>query len=552
MKLSKHKWYGLLLVLVLAGTVFAVAACGGDEETATTAAGGEEAVQGGIFNYYINEPAFIDPWNAQESEGIQVTNAVFDSLVAFDPLTSMLVPSAAESWEANADATVWTFHLADGKFHNGRDVTAADFKYAWERICNPANESEISYHLAAVKGYDAMQDGSATELEGVKAIDDKTLEVTLAYAYGDFEFVVAHPALGPVPKEEVDKDPEAFHEMPIGNGPFMMAGPWQHDQLIQVVRFEDYPGQKANLDGVDFKIFKDYETAFLEFKAGNLDFTSIPSGQVAATKAEYGESADGWTVEPGKQVLTGAEIATYYCVFNTKDEILANADLRRAISLAINRQAICDTIYESVRTPATNIVPPGIAGFLPDQWPYAKYDVEQAKQLLEKAGYPGGEGLPELRVGFNSGVGHEDVFALVQADLKAIGINTVLEGVEWAQWLDQMDAGDFQLGRLGWSSDYPIMDNWMYPLFESTSVDNHSFYTNPAVDQGILEARQIVDTDARIAKYQEINRMIGEDAPVAPMVFYAHSHVGSDRIMGFIYSPLNFANLESCWIKTAE
>ncbi len=153
-------------------------------------------------------------------------------------------PSGPSSWQ-------------DAKFHNGRDVTAADFKYAWERICNPANESEISYHLSAVKGFDAMQDGTATELEGVKAIDDKTLEVTLDYAYGDFEFVVGHPALGPVPKEEVEKDPAAFAEMPIGNGPFKMAGPWQHDQLIQVVRFDDYSGEKAYLDGVDFKIFKD-------------------------------------------------------------------------------------------------------------------------------------------------------------------------------------------------------------------------------------------------------------------------------------------------------
>ncbi len=486
MKLSK-KWLVLVLALALVGAVFAVAACGGDEETGTTGAGGEEAVEGGIFSFYITEPTAIDPWNGQESEGIKVIDALFDSLVAFDPLTSKLIPAVAESWSANEDATVWTFQLGDSKFHNGRDVTAADFKYAWERICNPANEGEISYHLSAVKGYQAMQDGTATELEGVKAIDDKTLEVTLDYGYGDFEFVVGHPSLGPVPKEEVDKDPVAFHDMPIGNGPFMMAGPWQHDQLIQVVRFEDYTGQKAYLDGVDFKIFKDEDTAFLEFKAGNLDFTSIPSGQLEATKAEFGASADGYTIEPGKQVLTGTEISTYYMVCNLTDELLKNADLRKAISLAINRQAICDTVYEGCRKPATGIVPPGIAGFLPDQWPYAKYDVEQAKQMLEKAGYPGGEGLPELRIGFNSGVGHEDVFALVQADLKAIGINTVLEGVEWAQWLDQMDAKDFQLGRLGWSSDYPIMDNWVAPLFQTDSLDNHSFYSNPAIDEGILD-----------------------------------------------------------------
>ena len=134
-------------------------------------------------------------------------------------------------------------------------------------------------------------------------------------------------------------------------------------------------------------------------------------------------------------------------------------------------------------------------------------------------------------------MGHEDVFALIQADLKAIGINTKLEGVEWAQWLDQMDAKDFQLGRLGWSSDYPIMDNSASPLFQTDSLDNHSFYSNPAIDQGIIDARATADTDARIAKYQEMEKTIGEDAPVAPIVFYAHQHVGSDRIRGLRLQP---------------
>ena len=172
--------------------------------------------------------------------------------------------------------------------------------------------------------------------------------------------------------------------------------------------------------------------------------------------------------------------------------------------------------------------------------------------MLEKAGYPGGEGLPELRVGFNSGVGHEDVFALIQADLKVIGINTKLEGVEWAQWLDQMDAKDFQLGRLGWSSDYPIMDNWIAPLFQTDSLDNHSFYSNPAIDQGILDARATADTAARIAKYQEMERTIGEDAPVAPIVFYAHQHVGSDRIHGFVYSPMSYVDLAAVSIEATR
>jgi ABC-type transport system substrate-binding protein len=549
---KKHVWLALVLAVALIGTMVVFTACGDEGTTDTTGAGGKP-VKGGTFSFYIGEPAFIDPVNGQESEGIQVINSVFDSLLAFDFKAGKLVPAAAESWESNADATVWTFKLnEDGKFHNGRKVTAADFKYAWERICNPVNESEISYHLSAVKGFQAMQDGAATELEGVKVVDDYTLEVTLEYPFADFEFVVSHPSLCPVPKEEVEKDAAAFAEKPVGNGPFMMAEPWAHDQYIKVVRFDDFYGEEAYLDGVDFKIFKDDETAFLEFKAGTLDFTVIPSGQVKAVAAEYGESADGYTVEPGKQVLLGPEVSIYYLLLNTKDEIIKNVDLRRALSLAIDRQAICDAVYEGMRVPATGIVPSGILGYLDNQWAYCKYDPEQAKELLAKAGYPNGEGLPEISIGFNSGRGHEDVMALVQANFLDIGVKSKLDGVEWAQYLDKLDAGEFQVGRLGWLADYPIMDNFLFPLFHSSSADNHSFYNNPAVDEALMAARSNPDLDSRIKAYQEVDRMIGDDAPVIPINVYRHGRVGSDRIHGFVFDNMGLANLSVVWISAAQ
>lgn len=549
---KKHVWLALVLAVALIGTMFAFTACGDDGTTDTTGAGGKP-VKGGTFSFYIGEPAFIDPVNGQESEGVQVINSVFDSLLAFDFKAGKLMPAAAESWQANADASVWTFKLnKDGKFHNERKVTAADFKYAWERICNPVNESEISYHLSAVKGFQAMQDGTATELEGVKVVDDYTLEVTLDYPFADFEFVVSHPSLCPVPKEEVEKDPTAFADKPVGNGPFMLAEPWAHDQYIKVLRFDDYYGEKAYVDGVDFKIFKDDETAFLEFKAGTLDFTVIPSGQVKAVAAEYGESADGYTVEPGKQVLLGPEAAIYYLLLNTKDDTIKNVDLRRALSLAIDRQAICDAVYEGMRVPATGIVPSGILGYLDGQWAYCKYDPEQAKQLLAKAGYPNGEGLPELSIGFNTGRGHEDVMALVQANLTDIGVKSRLDGVEWAQYLDKLDAGEFQIGRLGWLADYPIMDNFLYPLFHSSSADNHSFYANPAADEALMAARRNTDLDSRVKAYQEVDRMIGDDAPVIPINVYRHGRVGSDRIHGFVLDNMGLSNLAVVWISGAK
>lgn len=551
----------LLLALTLALSVFALSGCttsddGDDEEEATEESSEDQPAAGGTMAFYINEPAFIDPVNVQESEGTQVAQSVFDSLVAFDYLTSEIMPAAAESWEPNEDASVWTFTLRDGAtFHDGTPVTAGDFKYAWERIANPENESEISYHLAAVKGFDEMQAGEATELEGVVAVDDTTLEVTLAYPFGDFEYVVGHPALAPVPQDAVengvDYDGETvdFSEMPIGNGPFAMSEPWSHDQYVKVAANEDYYDDAAYLEGVDFLIFTDEETAFLEFQAGNLDFTNIPSGQLGTTKDEYGESADGYTVAPGEQVLLGPETATYYILFNNTDETLVDPTLRAGLSLGIDRQRISDTIFEGTREPATGIVPPGIVGFQDDAWEYSYYDAEAAAAKLEEAGYPGGEGLPTIMLEFNSGSGHEDIMQLIQDDWSQIGVTAELEGTEWAQYLDKLLEGTYMTGRLGWIADYPIMDNFLYPLFTTDSTDNFAFFSNEDVDAKLAEARQTTDADERVSMYQEIEATIGADAPVAPVMFYKHTRVGSDRLRDAIYSPQGLMNFEELWLS---
>ncbi len=551
MRDSSRKALSLLLVLGLSASIAAAGGCAKKTEEKPADVTADKT--GGTFKYYINEPAYIDPYNCQESEGTQVTNSIFDSLTAIDAKTSELKPAAAESWKSNDDATVWTFKLVKGaKFHDGTPVTAKDFKYAWERMVNPATNPEdpsvVSYHLSAVKGFNELSEGTATELSGVKAIDDTTLEVTLSEPFADFAFVCAHPALAPVPQAAVEKDPAAFAQMPIGNGPFKMTEPWAHDQYIKVARFDDYYGDKTLVDGVDFLIFKDEDTAFREFEAGNIDFTSIPTGRIDELKSSKGESTDGYTVEPGKQVLVGAETSVYYMVMNNKDAALSNAKVREAISLAINRQAICDTLFEGTRKPATGIVPPGIFGFQEDAWASSKYDVAAAKKALADAGFADGAGFPTLTLSFNSGSGHEDIMQLIQADLKAIGINAEMAGTEWAQYLKLLDAGQFQIGRLGWIADYPIFDNFMYPIFQTDSGDNKSKYSNAEFDNGILEARTIVDEDARVKAYQDLEKLVGESTPVAPLMFYAHRHVGSDRVNDLVYSPAGLATLDTCWL----
>lgn len=564
MHVHTRKWLTTVLVVGLVASL-AVGGCAPKEPVAEQPPAGDEVTKGGTMSFYIGEPAYIDPYNAQESEGMQVTQALFDGLTQFDSAdTSKIMPAAAESWSANEDATVWTFKLQpEGKYADGSPVTAADFVYAWNRIANPetkntltgkADPSVISYHLGYVKGFDEVSGGKATEMDGVKAVDDLTLEVTLTQSFADFAYVVAHPALSPVKKDlvesgvDVDGKNVPFGDMPVGNGPFKMAEPWAHNQFIKIVKNENYYGTEPNVDGVEFRIFKDPETAFTEFEAGNLDFTMIGEGKIQDTIAKYGESADGYTVNPGKQVLLGAETATYYMIFNMKDELLKNADVRKAISLAINRQAICDVVFEGTREPADNIIPPGVTGYEAGAWTDAKYDVEAAKKALADAGYPEGKDIGTVRLGFNSGGGHEKIMELVQSDLKAIGIDSKFESADFPVYLKQLDEGKHQVARLGWIADYPIAYNFLYPLFESKSGDNKSAFSNKDVDKAIAEGQTVLDDAARATKYGEISAQIAAENPVAPLMFYKHIRVGSDRLRDFTFDAMGFGDFTKVWI----
>jgi oligopeptide transport system substrate-binding protein len=560
-EMKKHVWFALVLAIVVGGAVFAVS-CGGGGDSGSGGGGSvgdKDAVAGGTLSVYINEPVCIDPKDLEESEGVQVGQALFDALACYDAVTGELLPAAADSWEANADATVWTFHLnKNAKFHDGSPVTAKDFVYAWTRLCDPATKSNVAWHLEAVKGYDEIQAGTATVLSGVKAVDELTFEVTLKYAYGDFEFVVGNPTLAPVPQAVVESmGADAYAEAPVGNGPFMIAAgtKWEHNQNIQLVKFADYYGEKPNVDGIDFKIFTDPAAAFLEFQAGNLDFTNIPTGQIEATKAQYGATDDGYTANPGKQTYLGAELAIYYVDINLNDEVMKNIDLRKAISLGINRQAICDTAMEGTRVPADNFVPPGVPGYEEGVWEYSKYDKAAAEAALVKAGYPQGkkpDGKPlEITLSCNSGGSHEAIMALVQADLTALGLSVKTEFTEWAAYLEKLQGGQYQIGRMGWVADYPIFDNFMFSVFQTDSANNYAKYSDPAVDAAMKAARETADTAARIKAWQEINKTIAAAVPAIPLMAYRHARVASDRVNNLVFSGMGLLDFTHCWIAPA-
>ncbi len=510
----------------------------------TSSANGEvyvsTPVAGGTFRAYIHEPVSLDPHNAYESEGVQIIKQVWDGLFDYDPETLETIPSICETYDISDDGLVYTFYLKKGVyFHSGRELIAEDFVYSWSRAALKDTASYLAYHLDPILGFDESQEGTADMLAGLKALDDYTLEVTLSYPYADFINTLGHSVFYPIAKEDIEKYGDAYTENINGTGPFKFVK-WEHDQYIELERNDDYYGDKAFLDTVRFVIMTDENTAFLEFQAGNLEYAQIPVGQIESTLADP-DLKDGVIIKP--------LMALYYYVMNIETEPFKdNLALREAINYVIDREYICKSINEGVPVAATGFVPPGIVGFAENAMDF-RFDMEKAAQKLEEAGYPNGEGLPTLKLGYNIGSGHEQIAEAFQLDAKEIGINVEIEGYEWGTMLEKAQSGEINFYRLGWLADYPTMDNFLYPLFHSRSADNYAGYANPDVDKMLEEARQTMNQEERIAKYREIEKKILKEAIFAPIYYYGMRRIVQSYVNGFILDSTESYDLSKVYLE---
>lgn len=525
--MMRRLFSALLIMLVIGGLL---SAC------AKPAAKPRSGHQGGTFRYFSGEPVSIDPLNSQESEGMEITKQLFDGLVDYDPVSMKTVPAVATAWKANLNNTIFTFYLRKGvRFHNGREVTAGDFKWSWERVVRKGSGSDIAYHFAPIKGFEKLAAGKNKGLVGVRAIDRYTLEVTLAYPYAEFPTILGHPVFSPVPREEVRRNPKGFAEAPVGNGPFMMAGQWRHGRAINIKRFERYYGHKANLDSVVFQIFDSEQSGFIAFKAGALDYAPIPTGQIAASRAEYGKTA----------LVGKAQLVVSFFGFNLSDPTLGKSvAIRQAINYAIDRQAITRIVFEGSRVPANRMIPDVLLSGGEKEY---KKDVPQARLLLSKAGYSKKKRL-KLKISYATGTGYEQVAQLIQQDLGDIGINVTLEGLEQGAFIDAMRSGKMQMFAFNWGADYPTADALLYPLLYSKSQDNLTGYASKNVDSWLLATRASSSAPERARLYSKISDKAVSEAPVAPVTFYSSRLVYGRNVRGFVRTVLDDTPLDKVWL----
>jgi oligopeptide transport system substrate-binding protein len=504
-----------------------------DTDDTDTAAGGE-------FTIYNCEPQSLLPANSTEVCGSKVLDQLFAGLVEYDAETSEAVNVMAESIESD-DAQNWTITIRDDfTFHDGEPVTAQSYVDAWNFAVDPEAGNRNATFFENFVGYDEVVEGGAEGLSGVEAVDETTITVQLSEPFAVFPLVLGYTAFYPLPSSAYD-DMSAFEEAPVGNGRYEMDGVWEHDQQIAMTRFDGFPDDlnPGNADRIVWQIYSDVNAAYLDVQAGNLDILdSIPPEREGTVENDI-----------GGENLIRTETSTFtYLGFPTYQAPFDNPDMRRAISMAIDRQEIIDAIFSGARTPARALVAPSLPQHRTDACEYCEFDPDRAAELFESAGGIDGP----LTLYFNSGAGHEEWVEAIGNQLRAnLGIEEIqFESLEFAQYLDLLDGQEIQGPfRLGWVLSYPSPQYALEPLYSTGASSNFFGYANPEFDDLIAQGNSAEDTDQADEFYLQAEDVLLEDMPNAPLWFETRTSVFTENVSNVVMDSRTFIRVEQVQVN---
>lgn len=559
---NTKKFLALALASVMA---VSVAACGSSSSTndtsaadsSTTTEAADTTASADGYNLAVclaSEPMTIDPALNSAVDGAIMTSHMFEGLVKWVDNGSgeaELAPGQAESWEktVNDDGTVtYAIKMRDGiKWSDGKDVTAGDFEYSWKRLADPATAADYCYMIDMVQGYAEVADGSADkDTLGIKAIDDKNLEITLSYDCPYFEEIMAFPATFPVRQDIVEGNEEWTYspETYIGNGAYKMVE-WSHNAYILTEKSETYYDyEKLGPDTIKYTLLDDNNAMLAAFNSGELNFImNFPTDEMANYLASG-------------QITVAPYIGTYYVCFNTEDEVFSNPLVRQAFSLVIDRNYIVENVSQSGEVPATGFVPSGVydaEGANGDDFRTVGGDYysvsaddyqancDKARELLAEAGYPNGEGFPAVEYMYNTDDRHKAIAEALQNMWQTeLGVTVNLSNQDWNVFIKSRKDGDYQIARHGWIADYndpcSFLDMWY-----TGGGNNDANYSNPDYDALIDAAKATSDQTERMAAFHKAeDLLIGQDSVLAPIYFYTNPYMLSDNISGMYYTPLGY------------
>lgn len=492
------------------------------------------------------EPSGLDPHLITGLPEINVVSALFEGLVGIDPVDGHPVPGVAEKWETSGDGLAWTFHLrATAKWSNGQPVTAADFVNSVRRALAPELGADNAAMLFVLTGAEAWHRGELTEFSpvGIKAIDDHTLQLTLAHPAPYLLTLLSHPIWYPVYLPALEKaggvtkrdtkwtSPENL----VGNGPFVLKA-WRRGDAIVVDKAPTYwDAATVRLNSIHFHPAEDRESEERAFRAGQLHITeALPVSKVDAYRRES----------------TALEISpfldTYFYRLNTTRPGLSDKRVRQALSLALDRRAIVRQITRGGQQAAHSFVPPSLAGYEPpDALPE---DFARAQELLAAAGFPGGKGLPPLEIMVNSSGNHRIIAEAIQQMWRRLGVQVEINNMEQASLFAKRRALDYSVMRGEWAADFADPKSFL-DVFRGGSSNNHTGWASLAYDAQLLEADRAVSSSDRRSALSHAESILLEELPIIPIYYFTTVRLVSPAVQGWHPLPLDRHPYKNVWLQ---
>ncbi len=474
------------------------------------------------------EPDSLDPHFASGTWENRVIGDMFIGLLT-EAADGTAIPGAATDWTISDDGLVYTFDLRDGAvWSDGEPVTANDFVFSLQRILTPETAAQYASLLYPIANAEAVNSGDADPSElGARAINDDTLEITLAQPTPFFLELLTHYTAWPVPQHVVEEHGNAWvrPENIQVNGPYILQEwiPQTHVHLARNDMFWD--NDNVAIDEVYWYPTEDRSAALRRFRAGELDAnTDFASEQIDFLRSEM---PDSYRIAP--------YLGIYYYPINSTDPALADPNVRMALNLAVNREAITDQVLRTGEIPAMSFVPP-IPGYEPADAPYEDMSYEdalaEAQALMEGAGY-GPDDRLSLVLRYNTSENHRRIAVAIASMWQQIYVDTELFNTDVAVHYNDLEQGDFQVARAGWIADYPDAQNFLYLLEEGINF-NYGRWENEEFNQLMDEAMQTIDLEARAEIMREAEAIALNDAANIPIYYYVSKNLVAPHVIGWV------------------
>ena len=554
----------IVVALAIAGAV-ALSGCGGAKSGSDSAVDSKSAQSDGtktgkkILTIQLGpDVESIDPALNSAVDGANYILFAFDNLLKMDK-DGKVVPGLAEKYEVSDDQLTWTFHLRDGlKWSDGSALTADDFVYSWQRLVDPSVAAPYAQTvLGMVEGYDdaigrpdadgnTTVDPDPTKLK-VEAPDEKTLIVHMAKPTPYFDKLAAFVSLSPVKKDVVEANPDGWSIDPktyISTGPFKLTG-WEPGSYLMFEKNENYwDADSIKLDGIKCLLMQDQNATFSAYESGDaLMIKDVPTQEITTLK-----DRSDFHIDP--------ILGTYYLDLNTTLDEFKDPKVREALSLALDRKYISETITAGTYTPASGFVSEGVTDWngtawqdnITDKSAYINIDdhagnLAKAKELLKEAGYENGVGLPEMVYSTNDASYHKKIAEYLQQAWGELGLKVQVNIVEWKSFTPQRRSGNYQIARDGWVMDYNDPSN-ILELALTGNGNNNAKYSNPEFDALMEKAATEKDPQTRFGYFHQAEDLMMKDTAMVPLLYYNDFYLQSDKITGSWHSPDGFWHFE--------